>query len=81
MTINGNGRLSWRWLAGLLLAVAGFFLVATVNRVGQAETENHRQDREITEVRTNAANLGNQLSRIEAKLDRLIERRDGRDGR
>jgi len=78
MTTNGNGRMSWRWLAGLLLAVAGFFLVATVNRVGQAETENHRQDREITEVRTNAANLGNQLTRIEAKLDRLIERRDGR---
>lgn len=74
MTTNGNGRMSWRWLAGLLLAVAGFFLVATVNRVGQAETENHRQDREITEVRTDTRNLSNKLDRIEAKLDRLIER-------
>lgn len=77
MTLNDVGP-SWRWLVGLLIAIAGALVGIGIRdnavRVAKAETVNEQQQVELGVLRTTIEARTLQLNRIEAKLDRVLER-------
>lgn len=69
-----NGSPSWKVIAYALGGLVLLALGALVSNADSLGADNARQEREIVEVKTDVSNLKQQLNRIEAKLDRAIER-------
>jgi septal ring factor EnvC (AmiA/AmiB activator) len=73
----GNGRVPFSWVAGVLIGlltlVGGSLLTAAREDVGDLRRTVQQKAEETAALRAEVGALHTQLTRIEAKLDRLVE--------